>query len=107
MSDTTHTPGEWKTSHFFLNPPGVPQWHIFTTAPSDGAYIAVTCGNADAETREANAERIVLCCNAHDDLVAALKALLSDNLGPQIDDGANWDACCDMAKAALAKAGEK
>lgn len=56
---------------------------------------------------EANAERIVLCCNCHDDLVAALKALLSDNLGPQIDDGANWDACCDMAKAALAKAGEK
>lgn len=53
------------------------------------------------------AEEIARRLNCHDDLVAALEALLSNNLGPQIDDGANWDACCDMAKAALAKAGEK
>lgn len=38
------------------------------------------------------------------DLYAALDALLKNNLGPQVDDGAAWDACCDMARAALAKA---
>lgn len=121
----THTPGTWHTSHFFLDPPGVPQWHIYTTTPGGGAYIAVTCGNADAETREANAERIVLCCNAHDDLVAALKAFFEaswDALGDlygsrfSIDDNDMSDrariirayvSASDKIRSALAKAGEK
>lgn len=51
-----------------------------------------------------HADRIVLCCNAHDDLVAAIEQVLDDM-------GETGLSCCQSAKdmmiAALAKAGEK
>lgn len=57
-----------------------------------------------------HAERIVLCCNAHDDLVTALRAMVADYAHlMQDDDGTPaWrTANVERAKAALAKAGEK
>lgn len=95
----THTPGEW-----VVGPRG---FGVVSIRPNGNPVTVVETPRTPSTHAKADIERIVLCCNAHDDLVAALRALLENNLGPQVDDGAEWDACCDMAKAALAKAGEK
>jgi hypothetical protein len=99
----THTPGipdrlEFDPENRNSNKPG---YGILTDY---GTRIHVEGCEDDAI---ALSKEVVRRWNAHDDLVAALRALLENNLGPQVDDGAEWDACCDMAKAALAKAGEK
>lgn len=57
-----------------------------------------------------HAERIALCCNAHDDLVAALKAMCSDDVDFRADLSTflAWlNVRFEQARAALAKAGEK
>lgn len=69
----------------------------------------------DDANRKANAAFIVRACNAHDDVVAALSAIVSDYLGwaKKIStNGIKWDcdtpefipALYDQASAALAKA---
>lgn len=49
------TPGQWKASHFFKNPPGHAQWQIWvnTKQDPDGSYIGGTCGVNQSESERA------------------------------------------------------
>lgn len=107
MSETTHTPGPWH-----VEPESYSQWHgmhvaIFAPPPAGTKHCQKICILHDyAGSALANAERIVLCHNAHDDLVAALEVLLRESMAPT-DDGGRWDDACAFARQVLAKAGEK
>lgn len=72
MSET-HTPGPWRlmrdSDHIFAHCDD----EMFGTAICSQPAEEYDHGHA---AWAANAERIVLCCNAHDDLVAALMACL-------------------------------
>lgn len=63
-------------------------------------------GNPDNE-RAANAAFIVRSCNAHDELVAALKPLVfsSPDIPPPGVDVEDWRAAVQAARAALSRAG--
>lgn len=91
----THTPGEWRK--------------VLEHIPYSESFRIVDEGTIVAHgVNLKNAERIVLCCNAHDDLVAALK--YCRNSFQRYDDEAGYDYHSneiDKINAALAKAGEK
>lgn len=92
MSDTTHTPGEWKVGA-----------GAGISATVKGRIRLVAEAYAPEGRKgemEANAERIVLCCNCHDDLVAAL-VWMRDNPNGHPENRKR------IVEAALAKAGEK
>lgn len=97
MSDTKHTPGIWRKGTLIQNDGSV------AVMSDDGRVCR-------ADTPE-DAERIVLCCNCHDDLVAALKALRKRiyDIGDQVPYEVYQDnyGFIEQADAALAKAGEK
>lgn len=91
------TPGDWKKVE------GVGQylWEIHATSPR-GKSLPIARVGGGQRYREGNAEFIVRACNAHDDLVAALEAMVK-----------TWDAyltrptgypAYNKAVAALAKA---
>ena len=85
MSDTKHTPGEWVVEEDFGG------WIRAVTIPEDGGDIICSAPSDSPASNErwpANRERIVLCCNCHDDLVAAERESL--NLGDHILDKFNW-----------------
>jgi len=71
-----------------------------------GGVWTATIELASANTREAKdtAAFIVLACNAHDDLVAALKAMLVVEEAGECEE-MHPDVAKQMAHAALAKAG--
>ncbi len=120
MSDTKHTPGEWKVKE-------CTEGLIVTGRPQEGnrdwdygGYGIVCTVNYEAsqltEEDRANAERIVLCHNCHDDLVAALKGCAqvlreSAKQFRSLEDHPGHAGIADnfaaLAEAALAKAGEK
>lgn len=94
----THAPGEWRK--------------VLEHIPYSESFRIVDEGTIVAHgVNLKNAERIVLCCNAHDDLVAALRACLLrfESLNGQVSYEVwqgNYDAV-QAATNALAKAGEK
>lgn len=61
-----HTAGEWGI--------GPVMDESFVIIEVGGTFVAQTVGGND----EANAEFIVRACNAHDDLLEALKAIVED-----------------------------
>lgn len=91
-----HTPGEWVVEEDFGG------WICAVTIPEDGGDIICSAPSDSPASNErwtANRDRIVLCHNCHDDLVAALKRYVAIDLGgPHL---------LEAAKGALAKAGEK
>jgi hypothetical protein len=93
MNETTHTQGEWAVGRRGLD------------VVCNGATILESPRTPNTRSK-ADAARVVLCCNAHDDLVAALKVLLRESMAPT-DDGGRWDDACAFARQVLAKAGEK
>lgn len=97
MSKTTHTPTPWRADYSPMASfqGEITCWRVL----KDKKIIADACSPD-------HAERIVLCCNAHDDLVAALEVLLRESMAPT-DDGGRWDDACAFARQVLAKAGEK
>ena len=64
-----HTPGTWEMSKHGT-PAYHPQFGVYAASASD--HVIVTGKNA-----EADAEFIVRACNAHDELLAALKRTLA------------------------------
>lgn len=95
MSDTKHTGGQWKVGA-----------GAGISATVKGRIRLVAEAYAPEGRKgemEANAERIVLCCNCHDDLVAALNALYRAGQDTHLFGGPELR----QAKTALAKAGEK
>lgn len=105
MSDTKHTPGEW-----YRHGSG-----IYADASKRTRLVAESYAPEGRKGEmEGNAERIVLCHNCHDDLVAALKAVLAcphelDERGHQFIrvDARAINGTGAMVSYALAKAGEK
>jgi hypothetical protein len=98
---TAHTPTPWQYDedalHVFVNGSGV---------EGDGAVICEVWpgfGSGESKEREANAAFIVRACNAHDDLVAALRGLVNADVD-RLSDQAYAILLCD-ANCALAKAG--
>ena len=91
-ASVTHTPGPWATAGI-SNPQTNPRMSVWGPKAPDaqsGEWIA-------KDIRPANAEFIVRACNAHDDLVAALKDVLA-----QFETGAfvrntDSDGCSDWA----------
>ena len=105
METPKHTPGPWKAvrdnSHLRLQ-----QWDVYADN-GRGKLLAEVLG----DNAEANADFIVRACNAHDDLLAALRgltnALFETGLATLPGDAA-FDVRreCDNALAAIAKATE-
>lgn len=98
----------------------------YGNSDGDGVICIVSPHEHVTDEDRANAERIVLCCNAHDDLVAALRACAetlrairmcygfgsSKAITPQTQLALEGEIDkslepCRAALAALAKAGEK
>jgi hypothetical protein len=75
----SHTKGKLKTEAASDHPDTDPRWLLTgevykpRSGKSETMILATTCGGND----EANAKRIVLCWNTHDDLLEACKGLLS------------------------------
>lgn len=94
-----HTPGPWFVDDELqirapdeLDPQDEP-WVV--------ALVAVGCGHPNDQD-EANARFIVRAANCHDDLLEAAElALKVIDDDPSVDD---WDAACDIIRAAIAKA---
>lgn len=94
MSTHTPTPWVWDKSR------GV----VYICLRS-GKRIAMMIGAVLAE--EDDATFIVSACNAHDDLITALKAMVAyDDTGPEshVDFMLTYDNAMKLARAALAKA---
>lgn len=92
MASETHTPGEWREEP-------LPNGQIGIRADNHGYVVIVeTSGpNPDRNAAQiANAAFIVRAANSHDELVAALKAVISVADRKTVE--------FDMARAALAKA---
>ena len=71
------------------------------------ADVLTTCAYSDAagrELAEANAEFIVRCVNSHDDLLAALKAIVAGYDGPTVDIGTAVSSHIQAARMAIKKA---
>ena len=121
MSKTKHTPTPWKVAanldkDFPFRVDGQP-----TEETPCGFSPCLVFGNGTSNrgVAKANATHIVSCVNAHDDLVAALKRLLSEAVPAACDcrgGGDNivkmtdreWEAvvsASDQARAALKKCG--
>ena len=97
MTNQTHTPGKLHVSH-------------------NGKLYGSICGkplNYDVATpngytsleREANAERLALCWNSHDALLAALTEI-EGLLDCGNIEQSHWDDCLNIARAALKLAKE-
>lgn len=85
-------------------------WYASKTEGKGRAYIAATgIGNVvDAgSVSHGDAAHIVRCVNAHDELVAALRAIVAawEAVGPmeQVPESINVDELWDAARVALAK----
>jgi hypothetical protein len=92
MTDATHTPGPW-----FDGGDG----YIWDGDPAlGGAEIVASTGGPN---ESGNARRIVRAVNVHDDMLAALEAMLTKH---DDRDGASdlWPKEAAQARAALAKA---
>lgn len=88
-----HTPTPWKTNTAIH-----PDDQVFS---ADGAIVAdCKWTKHNPDIRSANAEHIVRCVNAHDDLAAALEELLAERANDFHHDTEGFN----MARAALAKA---
>lgn len=89
-----------------LHPHGIPYVNCGERGCSFGPVVLA----GTVEEMQANAELIVHAVNAHDDLVAALRAMVYEatHLSPPEDDGSHWcritKQTLDAARAALAKA---
>lgn len=91
-----HTPGPW-THHRDGLPELGNQCEVIEGA--DGTLIVYM-----AMRRPADAERIVQCVNAHDDLLAAARMVKAARVGYREWDLDAFDAAVDAAEAAIAKA---
>ena len=89
-----HTPGEWK--------PGPRGLGVIAVQTGQNPVTVVESLRTPSIYAKADIERICRCCNAHDDLVDALRAMLEDSVSGQPSTQTWLDA-----KKALAKAGEK
>jgi len=98
--ETKHTPTPWRIDH-----------RAKTAVVGSRNYVVAACGGYANNTRdqtelseelEANAEFIVLACNVHDELVAALKALHACHRA--FSNSENWTALDDEARAAAERA---
>jgi hypothetical protein len=99
MEKPTHTPTPWKVTNLRSRPN-----QSFRIAAS-GIGVAETIEDHDIVDGLANAEHIVLCVNAHDDLVAALANLMDqlEGIGIYIpgEDAGQW---ADAAGLSFSKA---
>lgn len=89
----SHTPTPWYTTKKF---------EITTISKENDMSRGMMIPHADVfgDNREEDAAFIVQACNAHEELVAALKDLLN------LDERCGWHSKqADVAKAALAKVG--
>ncbi len=109
MSEAKHTPGPWKAEQVDVLGNDPTRWAVL----SDGGWVVASIENGipgeSLETEAANAAYIVRACNAHEDLLAALEAMVDcqDEAGllEHDLDGHEESICalC-MARAAIAKA---
>ncbi len=98
MAETKHTAGEMGVN-FRRFPPGIGIVGCGT--------IAVVAGEGSDEEDKANAARLALAWNAHDELVTAAKAVLYMHKNPPPDPLQMFlalDAVATVARAALDKA---
>lgn len=94
-----HTPTPWNV----LSPKGtLCAWRIVSNDDCNVAFVAQRLSNAEAD---ANAAFIVTACNAHDELVAALRNLEAELHLAYDDVPAGVDACMAQARAVLRKSG--
>lgn len=92
MSETKHTPGPWRAAHDDTD---------VRLLDEEGNWIA-ECKMWEHDQNVANANHIVRCVNAHDDMLEALEAVQADDTARL--SGPVWD----KVRAALKKArGEK
>jgi hypothetical protein len=111
-----YTKGPWKAADRWGNfgdhnraepdaPVGQVSRFSFSVVDSQGFCVA-HCTNAlvtmSADVSEANAARIALCCNTHDELLAALEEMLADQ--ETLKEPARNESACEKARAAIAKA---
>lgn len=105
MSDTKHTPGRLSTRHGLSA--SDPRWIL----ENDESFVAVTTGG----NNEANAKRLALCWNSHDDLLEALQNLVEADLHADGEglwniadsDTEDGESAVKAARAAIAKATEE
>jgi len=101
-----HTPGPWDYGHDWA------EWGAIADCGDGTEYIYggdidMSFGARPAGEQHANAKFIVLACNAHDDILAALEELLAACI--QADDNEELDGhitgeMLEQAAAAIAKA---
>jgi hypothetical protein len=95
-----HTPTPWSV----CSAPANDLWYVGISIEASGARVADTCILNNHHTEDA--AFIVLACNAHDELVAALKFCVIEIAGirnRKLTRGE--EVALDAARAALAKAG--
>lgn len=95
-TNSKHTPTPWNYKQAYANGAGA-------FIGPDGKGIACITSSTKRDNNAANAAHIVRCVNAHDELVAALRALLKAH-----GERTSWasESLWDAARAALAKAEE-
>lgn len=72
MKPFKHTKGQWTQAGFNVLSPSPSSWYSVHNGCNDSEPL-------NAGELRANAARIVLCCNAHDALVDALKQIVDCN----------------------------
>ena len=114
MKKTEHTPGQWVIYDDGRGPESSDI--IMAHIDGDNFDICAMSTELPVDERKANAEFIVRACNAHDDLLEALKTLLayandySDAMAKEGKGAEQLGALADsvsvagMARAAIAKA---
>ena len=96
QSETKHTPGELYAAEDFNGRPVV---------KGDGSVSIAACYHPPVGDGKANAARIALTWNCHDELVAACQAVVDAcTSAPPMDLIKRLGECADKCAAALAKA---
>lgn len=96
-----HTPGPWRRGNPTLVVAPITTSALAYANGTDGRVASTETGHRPKDEREANARRIVLAVNCHDDLLAALRAMV-DRWEPDSEgtDRTMWE----NAVAAITKA---
>lgn len=99
-----HTPTPWNTAEPIHEYKSGSVWvsTVFAENGPEWGKIAAEATAPDREMARANAEFIVKACNAHKDLVTALKSILDTQTMPTAVHA--MDECYRIAKEAIAKA---
>ena len=95
-----HTPGPWHVGEVEEIDPEDSQENGINIMSAEGYYIAGVIGGFSDGVQEANAAFIVRACNAHDELVAALRAYVeNDDIGARLRSQRFLNARAALAKA--------